>query len=716
MVDEMEVSGSFIARAERRAVATWQAFIYPAWPGMPCFRSAFLVFVASMSLALDVPAVQMEPFSCAELASPHTPVSNAVLGCTTEGVADGFPEFDWELVFPKITADERLLARVTFLVPGERYPSRTELLEYFESKASSGYSIADLLALDALWIQSDFWAKVLLEEIADKPLDPHPYFIREVLILSVLSWFEDGRQNQMQLNQLRNRAFHAEEALRDSSLPWGKAHLAYAYYAGGVIARDLASSKKLVKTDARWSPRSQHLSLVMLSNDEILNLPDSELHRFLSWANLGLLEPRVGLWAERESFDAKAKSLGIPSTASLLRDASSYGLPGANYQAALAHESGHQPFRENRERFRKLMWAAADWGYEYAADEVIKWAILERDYKTAFELAVYNAAIGYVEFADNGYGLASALAELAHTQTDAEKWQDVLAASCHSALALHSDPKYCPRPRTSTMYERVLTRHLVSLNADDIRAPGSFSLDTGRFKALLIGNQNYENWSKLKTPLDDIEQIGEVLEKQYGFQVTYVRDGSRREILQEIYRLGLQTTFEDHVLVYYAGHGVIDRFSQEAYWVPTNAPRDFPPDWVSADEIKTAFRSIPARHLALIADSCYSGKLLRGDEVTVSDPTESVIKRLFSKKARVAITSGGEEPVSDSANAGKHSVFAEALLAALRDNHAPLPASTLYELVLSGVTLEANQTPQYAGMRELDHDGGDFIFVPANWR
>ena len=89
----------------------------------------------------------------------------------------------------------------------------------------------------------------------------------------------------------------------------------------------------------------------------------------------------------------------------------------------------------------------------------------------------------------------------------------------------------------------------------------------------------------------------------------------------------------------------MDRVTDTAYWIPSNASRDFRPDWISSSEIMTSLKSIPSRHLLLVADSCYSGKLLRGAAPTEGNPGVAVIQRLFSKKARVAITSGGDEPV-----------------------------------------------------------------------
>ena len=48
-----------------------------------------------------------------------------------------------------------------------------------------------------------------------------------------------------------------------------------------------------------------------------------------------------------------------------------------------------------------------------------------------------------------------------------------------------------------------------------------------------------------------------------------------------------------------------------------------------------------------MADSCYSGKLIRGFNLTVK--SKSYIERIVRKKARSVLTSGGIEPVYDRA-------------------------------------------------------------------
>ncbi len=64
------------------------------------------------------------------------------------------------------------------------------------------------------------------------------------------------------------------------------------------------------------------------------------------------------------------------------------------------------------------------------------------------------------------------------------------------------------------------------------------------------------------------------------------------------------------------------------------------------------------------------------------------------------------------AGSGGHSVFAAALLGALRENSEIVEAQALFAPVRKTVVLNADQTPVYSDIRLAGHDGGDFIFAP----
>ncbi len=76
----------------------------------------------------------------------------------------------------------------------------------------------------------------------------------------------------------------------------------------------------------------------------------------------------------------------------------------------------------------------------------------------------------------------------------------------------------------------------------------------------------------------------------------------------------------------------------------------------------------------------------------------------------MAITSGGLEPVADKGGSG-HSPFAKAFIDALSDNRSIIDGLQLFGKMRRPVMVAADQTPQYADVRQAGHDGGDFLFV-----
>ena len=116
----------------------------------------------------------------------------------------------------------------------------------------------------------------------------------------------------------------------------------------------------------------------------------------------------------------------------------------------------------------------------------------------------------------------------------------------------------------------------------------------------------------------------------------------------------------------------------------------------------------------MVADSCYSGTLIRGIDV-VRPPSggerNTYLARITQKRSRTVLTSGGLEPVSDSGGGKEHSVFAKAFLTALQENGDVLDGQQLFNLVRRPVVLNASQTPEYTDIRYAGHEGGDFLFV-----
>lgn len=252
-----------------------------------------------------------------------------------------------------------------------------------------------------------------------------------------------------------------------------------------------------------------------------------------------------------------------------------------------------------------------------------------------------------------------------------------------------------------------------TLTVPPASAPARPPLPFGRYHALVIGNNAYTEMSPLKTAVNDAMAVAELLQTAYGFTVTLLLNATREDIIGALDQLRATLTEQDNLLLYYAGHGVLDTSEERGYWLPVNARPDSRVQWISNTTITDTLKAMAAKHVMVVADSCYSGTLVRGIELvrpSAGAERDTYLARMAQRRSRTVLTSGGLEPVADS-GVGEHSVFAKAFLTALQENHDVLEGQQLFHLIRRPVILNAAQTPEYTDIRYAGHEGGDFLFI-----
>ena len=234
----------------------------------------------------------------------------------------------------------------------------------------------------------------------------------------------------------------------------------------------------------------------------------------------------------------------------------------------------------------------------------------------------------------------------------------------------------------------------------------------GSYEALVIGNNDYRFLGKLQTAINDADAVAKVLHDRYGFKTRILHNATRDDIITAMVEYRRRLPDDSSLLIYYAGHGHLDREVDEAYWLPIDADRDNNENWISADDITRNVRAIHSLHVLIISDSCYSGTITRDANVSLlSRDKEKVIARMLRSKSRTLMASGGNEPVADSGGGAGHSVFAGALLQGLRDmQDGEFTADTLFEAIRPRVAGRSEQVPKYDYIRNSGHDDGDFVF------
>jgi hypothetical protein len=248
-------------------------------------------------------------------------------------------------------------------------------------------------------------------------------------------------------------------------------------------------------------------------------------------------------------------------------------------------------------------------------------------------------------------------------------------------------------------------------------------MNFGRYYAIVIGNQNYQQIESLQTPKYDAARAARILADKYGFTVQILDDANDITMLKTINDLNAVLKPEDNVLIYYAGHGsrLKSGSSESGYWLPVNA--DAPPEdrfWIPNEQITGHLGRLSAKRVLVVADSCYSGLLstdpsylFLNDKVAYS---KEYIKFKLPKRSRLLLSSGGDKPVLDEGSGG-NSVFARAFLDELEANQGILSSPELFSRIRKRVEVSAAknkfvQTPEFKSIKGAGHEVGDFFFVP----
>jgi hypothetical protein len=211
-------------------------------------------------------------------------------------------------------------------------------------------------------------------------------------------------------------------------------------------------------------------------------------------------------------------------------------------------------------------------------------------------------------------------------------------------------------------FEAVKARHFDELFTRRLRD------DLGDYYALVIGNNNYTNLDNLTTAVQDATKIASVLKNKYGYKVKLITNADQYTMLSALSEYEKKLGKYDNLMVYYAGHGLIDDDTNEGYWIPTDASLTDKTKWIPNKEISNFMAQMKAKHVMVVADSCYSGTLSGSSISPLPENVENEDILFTSRvKARTVLTSGGLQPILDSGGNG-HSIFASAFLDVLKEN------------------------------------------------
>jgi Caspase domain len=245
-----------------------------------------------------------------------------------------------------------------------------------------------------------------------------------------------------------------------------------------------------------------------------------------------------------------------------------------------------------------------------------------------------------------------------------------------------------------------------------------------KYHALVIGVGTYiapehgEGWPSLASADNDALAVADILRNEYGFNVkTLVNEEATREAILRGLDTFVDFDVDDAAIIYFAGHGYFDENLGEGFWIPHDGIhlRDGRPardGWIWNSTVSTILSGIKARHVLVIADSCFGGTLFRGDTLPPASQDLQWYKRVNAKPSRYLISSGDYEPVPDGGE--NHSVFTQNLLDYLSNpGQGIFSASDIGTAIRRAVSEKTGQMVRMGSLGLASDAGGELVFIQA---
>ncbi|MBD5299070.1 MAG: hypothetical protein HDS22_03745 [Bacteroides sp.] len=241
-----------------------------------------------------------------------------------------------------------------------------------------------------------------------------------------------------------------------------------------------------------------------------------------------------------------------------------------------------------------------------------------------------------------------------------------------------------------------------SLSDVDIDIPKTKQVAENVF-ALIIANENYQDVASVANAINDGEIMAEYCNKVLGIpphNIHLVKDATLNNLKRSINlfsQIADAYKGEASFFVYYAGHGIPDEKTYEAYILPVDGFNSDLSTCFSLSELYKAFGEMASQKNIIIMDACFSGST-RGTEMLYS----ARAVKLKSKNANpigktVVITSAQGDETAYPYNEQNHGLFTYFLLKKLKESNGDITLKELFSYLKDNVykqSLVINKKPQ----------------------
>ena len=247
--------------------------------------------------------------------------------------------------------------------------------------------------------------------------------------------------------------------------------------------------------------------------------------------------------------------------------------------------------------------------------------------------------------------------------------------------------------------------------------------------AIIFGNEDYSSFQpdlskevNVDFAVNDAKIFKEYCEKTLGIpaiNIRYVANatyGKMKQNIDWINKLMKNSYGEMEVFFYYAGHGLPDEVTKEAYLIPVDVSGTNLQSAIKLQDVYKSLTEYESAGVTAFIDACFSGGA-RNQEMVKARGVKVVPRGDFIEGGIVAFSASSGNQSSNAFNEQKHGIFTYYLLKALQESKGEMNYKTFWEGLKRTVSFESikvnskEQDPQVMVGKLLEKNWGELKFI-----
>ena len=213
--------------------------------------------------------------------------------------------------------------------------------------------------------------------------------------------------------------------------------------------------------------------------------------------------------------------------------------------------------------------------------------------------------------------------------------------------------------------------------------------------ALIIANEEYEMAGNVDMATNDGLAMKEYFSKTFGLtdkQIFYYPNATYGKIakaIRDVKSVAEAYNGDINLVIYYAGHGIPDNATKDAYIMPVDADGTDPGVCYSLRKLYEELDAMHLKQCVVLLDACFSGAKRDGDMIIAARGVAIKAKKEKPKGSTIIFSATSDEQTAFSYKEQQHGLFTYFLLKYFQDKKGKVELGDLADYITTNVSQQS---------------------------